>query len=312
MELNKNSGLFSSYLAHHSILGQKWGVRRFQNKDGSLTSAGKSRMQQSDSQNKNKPSTNRQNGKELVNNCMKTIGKQKVSNLTGDMEDFAPLVIQASVYLGFTATMLGISKIREKKQRADKLRSIEERYEESSIKNLKDLQKLKKPMSPTESMKLVNPDYPQNGNTMNCTLCTIAMSMREKGYNVRAGKEYDGMYTDDLLMKTFNSENMKFKGKNNKETVLNTLQSQGEGAYGDLTLRWQYGGGHSIFWKNENGKTHIYDAQSGEEYKSSNGSLDQIIKAANIKQSSYNRLDNCEPNNYVLGLIENMDEKGGK
>ena len=30
-------------LYHHGILGQRWGVRRFQNKDGSLTSAGKSR-----------------------------------------------------------------------------------------------------------------------------------------------------------------------------------------------------------------------------------------------------------------------------
>ena len=36
--------LFSdSYLEHHGILGMKWGVRRFQNKDGSLTSAGKKR-----------------------------------------------------------------------------------------------------------------------------------------------------------------------------------------------------------------------------------------------------------------------------
>lgn len=31
------------YLAHHGILGQKWGVRRFQNPDGSYTSAGRSR-----------------------------------------------------------------------------------------------------------------------------------------------------------------------------------------------------------------------------------------------------------------------------
>lgn len=31
------------YLAHHGIRGQKWGVRRYQNEDGSLTSAGKSR-----------------------------------------------------------------------------------------------------------------------------------------------------------------------------------------------------------------------------------------------------------------------------
>jgi hypothetical protein len=31
------------YLAHHGIKGQKWGVRRFQNADGSYTDAGKSR-----------------------------------------------------------------------------------------------------------------------------------------------------------------------------------------------------------------------------------------------------------------------------
>lgn len=30
-------------LMHHGILGMKWGVRRYQNKDGSLTPAGKKR-----------------------------------------------------------------------------------------------------------------------------------------------------------------------------------------------------------------------------------------------------------------------------
>ena len=42
--LTSNSGFISqNELYHHGIKGMKWGVRRFQNEDGSLTSAGKKR-----------------------------------------------------------------------------------------------------------------------------------------------------------------------------------------------------------------------------------------------------------------------------
>lgn len=43
MELYGYEFIRESDLAHHGIKGQKWGVRRFQNEDGSLTSAGKNR-----------------------------------------------------------------------------------------------------------------------------------------------------------------------------------------------------------------------------------------------------------------------------
>lgn len=34
---------YSNELFHHGVLGMKWGVRKYQNKDGSLTNAGKKR-----------------------------------------------------------------------------------------------------------------------------------------------------------------------------------------------------------------------------------------------------------------------------
>ena len=47
------------YLAHHGIKGQKWGVRRFQNADGTWTDAGKNRYNDSTSRTVNAKDTTR-------------------------------------------------------------------------------------------------------------------------------------------------------------------------------------------------------------------------------------------------------------
>ena len=40
-------------LYHHGILGMKWGVRRYQNKDGSLTPKGKKRYSEDYNESRN-------------------------------------------------------------------------------------------------------------------------------------------------------------------------------------------------------------------------------------------------------------------
>ena len=54
--MNKEEYEKALYLAHHGIKGQKWGIRRFQNEDGSLTPAGEKRAQK-DADNGNKWAT---------------------------------------------------------------------------------------------------------------------------------------------------------------------------------------------------------------------------------------------------------------
>ena len=51
--------MIDDQLYHHGILGMKWGVRRYQNKDGSLTNAGKNRYDRDVRENNSKKKDNR-------------------------------------------------------------------------------------------------------------------------------------------------------------------------------------------------------------------------------------------------------------
>lgn len=49
---------YTNYLYHHGIKGQKWGVRRFQNEDGSVTAAGAKRYNDGGPSNKKQATNN--------------------------------------------------------------------------------------------------------------------------------------------------------------------------------------------------------------------------------------------------------------
>lgn len=76
----------SDYIYHHGIKGQKWGVRRYQNKDGSLTVAGKKRYAKLESKRTQIESEQKRltNNQEPVKKTPNPHGKKSVFDMSDD------------------------------------------------------------------------------------------------------------------------------------------------------------------------------------------------------------------------------------
>lgn len=99
-------------LYHHGILGMKWGVRRYQNKDGSLTSLGKKRQRKESDDEKEVNRLRKKKSYELSNAELKKINERR--RLESEYVRLHPNTIKkgATIVATTAATLGGIVAIK--------------------------------------------------------------------------------------------------------------------------------------------------------------------------------------------------------
>lgn len=91
--------VYPNELYHHGILGQKWGIRRFQNKDGSYTSAGKARY--SDTDDKERPETRDNHGTTNLSKNAMNMAKDdliQINSVTGMISPLMALKLRKMTF----------------------------------------------------------------------------------------------------------------------------------------------------------------------------------------------------------------------
>ena len=269
-------------LSHYGTKGQRWGIRHWQNYDGTFNEAGKERY----------------------------FGSKGNKEGSDENKEGVPVPVAAGlgVWLGLVALEVGAppaamaihdARVSKKIKKYEQNLATEETDEKTGykLKNEKMLNNTTK-----EDMQYVNMEHSyrgmtqkardaQEGRSMNCSLCTSAMVLRQKGYDVRAGVTMDGT--------TYQEQEKRYKGGKftlgKFNDIIGKLEKEPEGSYGHFSVEWReaFGGAHSMFYKIENGKPVIYDCQTNKIYKTKD-----IYKIASPldDKTKFMRCDNLEVN----------------
>lgn len=293
----------SDELRHYGVKGMRWGVRRYQNYDGSLTAAGKTRY--------SGEATPRRLRKYTT--PTRAEAKQELKHLTmRAVKTLVPPVAIASL-------IKSVSDSRKYYHdgRTDYTKS------EGAYEKLSELKKKTAPTTAEADARATNPGFgvKQRGKVNNCVYCSVAMEMRKRGYDVIARSRGHGMSLLDCakwfkdskptaLMSYRNPKESRKDWVNRAyDRFCRELESQGSGASGIVVFQWEkLGGGHALYYSvGSNGRVNFYDGQSGKSGKA----LDVSFSLADPSEYAYLRVDNCEINPTITESLRS-NPKGGR
>lgn len=252
---------YTDSLTHHGIKGQRWGVRRFQNQDGSYTSLGKKRYSDS----------------------IKNAGAKVKDAVTSDKFKRA-----AAIGAGVAGTALIAYGGYQLAQNADL--TADPNFDVST-----GFMKQAGNHSYMDDYNGANPLFMVPGDDFkhNCPYVSMAYEMRRRGFDVRAGGTPRGMSPDQIdqmykraevhdIEPTFTEREKKtafdfFLRFGNKETdtpqykeaqskrvdaIIEQAAQFGPNARGNIEVYFSQGGGHIFAFENDSrGRVNFMDAQ---------------------------------------------------
>lgn len=308
----------SDYLQHYGILGMRWGIRRFQDKSGRLTAAGKKRYD--DDPSNGSPEKSSKSSKEVGDSFI----EKKLGIKLSDRQKTAIKVgagIAAAALVAYGGYRLYNSDVG--KPIRDQVDQFFYRFNESRDRSVfkyegkltnhakKDLStreydsklrffKKAREYTPEEDLKAINEGMFRisKGGSNNCGLCTTAYELRRRGYDVRANFAEQGRSVKTLSEFFKNADIQDDSALANQTktewmaAIERRLLRQGEGARGNFGGQYSFGGGHSIIYEVTKGKVIFRDGQTGETYRTTRDAIGLFTPG----KSNYFRMDNLEIN----------------